>query len=82
MLLLTNTLFKTSSLTFESIIDSPQIQETDCCICAIDFVKFATATKPLADQASWIPYGPVRASSIPLIGTFHSDASLQMIDHM
>ena len=49
---------------------------------AMDFVKFATATKPLADQASWIPYGPVRASSIPLIGTFHSDASIQMIDHM
>ena len=49
---------------------------------ALDFVRYSTATKPLADQASWIPYGPVRASSIPLVGTFHSDASLQMIDHM
>jgi putative spermidine/putrescine transport system substrate-binding protein len=49
---------------------------------ALDFVRFATDTQRLADQASWIPYGPVRASSIPKIGTFHSDASIKMIDHM
>ncbi len=49
---------------------------------ALDFVRFSTSTQPLADQASWIPYGPTRASSIPLIGTYHSDASVQMIDHM
>jgi putative spermidine/putrescine transport system substrate-binding protein len=49
---------------------------------ALDFVRYSTGTKPLADQASWIPYGPTRASSIPMIGTFHSDASIQMIDHM
>ena len=36
----------------------------------------------MADQASWIPYGPLRNSSIPLIGTFHSDSSIKMIDHM
>jgi len=35
---------------------------------AMDFVKFATGTQPLAAQASWISYGPARASSIPLIG--------------
>jgi putative spermidine/putrescine transport system substrate-binding protein len=35
---------------------------------AMDFVKFATGTKPLAAQASWISYGPARNSSIPLIG--------------
>jgi putative spermidine/putrescine transport system substrate-binding protein len=49
---------------------------------ALDFVRFSTSTQPLADQASWIPYGPTRASSIPLLGTYHSDASIQMIDHM
>jgi putative spermidine/putrescine transport system substrate-binding protein len=35
---------------------------------AMDFVKFATSTQPLAASASWISYGPARASSIPLIG--------------
>ncbi|MDG2341001.1 MAG: ABC transporter substrate-binding protein [Paracoccaceae bacterium] len=49
---------------------------------AMDFLAFSTATEQLAAQASWIPYGPARASSIPLIGTFHSDDSIQMIDHM
>ena len=29
----------------------------------MDFVKFSTGTRPLADQASWIPYGPLRKSS-------------------
>ena len=49
---------------------------------ALDFIRFSTDTKRLADQASWIPYGPLRNSSIPLIGTFHSDPSIKMIDHM
>ncbi|MCP4790988.1 MAG: ABC transporter substrate-binding protein [Gammaproteobacteria bacterium] len=49
---------------------------------ALDFVTFATGTQPLADQASWIPYGPTRQSSIAKIGTFHSDASINMVDHM
>ena len=49
---------------------------------AMEFIKFSTGTKPLADQASWIPYGPLRASSLPLIGTFHEDDSINMIDHM
>ena len=49
---------------------------------ALDFIRFSTDTKRLADQASWIPYGPLRNSSIPLIGTFHSDSSIKMIDHM
>jgi putative spermidine/putrescine transport system substrate-binding protein len=35
---------------------------------ALDFVKFATSTQPLAASASWISYGPARLSSIPLIG--------------
>src|SRR5690606_21890144 len=34
---------------------------------ALEFVKFATGTKPLAEQAKYIPYAPVRRSSIALI---------------
>ncbi|MCP5087511.1 MAG: ABC transporter substrate-binding protein [Rhodobacteraceae bacterium] len=49
---------------------------------AMDYLSFATATEQLANQASYIPYGPARASSIPLLGTFYSDDSIQMIDHM
>ncbi|MGY9046114.1 spermidine/putrescine ABC transporter substrate-binding protein [Puniceibacterium antarcticum] len=32
-----------------------------------DFVKYATDTKRLADQANYISYGPARASSAPLV---------------
>ncbi|QFT57705.1 hypothetical protein FIU94_02615 [Sulfitobacter sp. THAF37] len=32
-----------------------------------DFIKFATDTKRLADQANYISYGPARASSAPLV---------------
>ena len=35
---------------------------------ALDFIKYASGTQALAAQASWISYGPVRQSSIPLIG--------------
>ncbi len=48
---------------------------------ALEFLKFATSTKPLADQASWISYGPVRKSSVPLIATFHG-TDVQMAPHM
>lgn len=34
---------------------------------AIDFLKFATQTQQLADQAKYIPYGPVRKSSRPIV---------------
>ncbi|MFT5638814.1 MAG: putative spermidine/putrescine transport system substrate-binding protein [Paracoccaceae bacterium] len=49
---------------------------------AMEFMAFSTTTEALAAQASWIPYGPARKSSIPLLGTFHSDDSIQMVDHM
>ena len=49
---------------------------------AMDFIAFSTDTQRLADQASWIPYGPARQSSIPLVGTFNSDPSIQMLEHM
>ena len=39
---------------------------------AMDFLKFSTGTKPLADQASYISYGPARKSSAPLVGKYHN----------
>ena len=45
---------------------------------ALDFIKFSTGTEPLAAQASWISYGPVRKSSAPLVGTYNSKPSLKM----
>jgi len=35
---------------------------------ALDFVKFATSTEPLAKAAEFISYGPPRKSSAPLVG--------------
>lgn len=48
---------------------------------ALEFLKFSTDTKRLAGQASWISYGPVRQSSIPLIGK-HAEADIEMGPHM
>ncbi|SME88680.1 putative spermidine/putrescine transport system substrate-binding protein [Tistlia consotensis] len=48
---------------------------------ALDFVKFSTDTQRLADQASWISYGPARKSSVPLIGNFH-DSDMKMGPNM
>ena len=45
---------------------------------AMDFIAFATDTKRLADQASWISYGPTRKSSSPLVGSFHNKPDLAM----
>ena len=49
---------------------------------ALDFVSFSTATEQLAAQASWISYGPARASSVAKIGTYHDNAAINMADHM
>jgi putative spermidine/putrescine transport system substrate-binding protein len=46
-----------------------------------DFVKFATDTQRLADQAKYISYGPARKSSAPLVGT-HADLGIEMAPHM
>jgi len=48
---------------------------------ALEFVKFSTDTQRLADQASWISYGPARKSSVPLIST-HAETGVQMMEHM
>lgn len=34
---------------------------------AKDFVRFATQTEPMANQAKYIPYGPVRKSSMAIV---------------
>ena len=35
---------------------------------AMDFVRFATGSRPLAGVASWVPYGPARQSALALVG--------------
>ena len=34
---------------------------------ALDFIRFATGSMPLAEEARYLPYGPARRSAIPLI---------------
>jgi putative spermidine/putrescine transport system substrate-binding protein len=48
---------------------------------AWDYIKFATASKQLAAQASWISYGPARLSSAALVGN-HADKGFDMKPHM
>jgi len=46
-----------------------------------DFVRFATDTQRLADQAKYISYGPARASSAPLVDK-HAELGIDMAPHM
>lgn len=46
-----------------------------------DFVKFATDTQRLADQAKYISYGPARESSAPLVSK-HATLGIDMAPHM
>ncbi len=47
----------------------------------LDFLKFATDTQRLADQAKYISYGPARKSSAPLVGN-HATLGIAMGPHM
>ena len=47
----------------------------------LDFLAYSTDTQRLADQASWIAYGPARKSSGALVGLFN-DGKTQMAPHM
>ncbi len=47
----------------------------------MDFLRFATDTQRLADQAKYISYGPARASSQPLVST-HAELGIEMGPHM
>ena len=46
-----------------------------------DYIRFATDTQRLADQAKYIAYGPARASSAPLVST-HEELGVEMGPHM
>lgn len=46
-----------------------------------DYLRFATDTQRLADQAKYISYGPARASSAPLVGQ-HAELGIDMAPHM
>ena len=48
---------------------------------ALKFIAFSTDTQRLADQASWISYGPARKSSVAMIGK-HAEAGIEMAPHM
>lgn len=48
---------------------------------ALEYIAFATDSQRLADQASWISYGPARLSSAPLVGMF-MDGKTEMAPHM
>ncbi|WP_316014938.1 extracellular solute-binding protein [Roseobacter sp. HKCCA0434] len=48
---------------------------------ALDFLRYATDTQRLADQAKYIAYGPARSSSAPLVST-HAELGIEMAPHM
>ena len=45
------------------------------------FVRYATDTQRLADQAKYISYGPARKSSAPLVSK-HAKLGIDMKPHM
>ncbi len=55
--------------------DGKQVDEV------LKFVKFATDTQRLADQAKYISYGPARKSSAPMVST-HATLGIEMAPHM
>ena len=48
---------------------------------ALEFIRFATGTRPLADQARYIAYGPARRSSMKLVST-HAQTGVDMRPHL
>ncbi len=56
-------------------VDNPQEQA------AKEFLRFATDTQRLADQAKYIAYAPARQSSTPLVST-HAETGVDMKPHM
>jgi putative spermidine/putrescine transport system substrate-binding protein len=47
----------------------------------MEYLRFATDTQRLADQAKFISYGPARKSSAPLVGK-HAELGIEMAPHM
>ena len=48
---------------------------------ALDYVRFATATRQLAAFAGYIAYAPLRASSLAQVGR-HAELDVEMMPHM
>jgi putative spermidine/putrescine transport system substrate-binding protein len=48
---------------------------------ALDFLKFATSTEQLAEQAKWISYAPARKSSLAKVGK-SNDGKTEMAPHL
>lgn len=48
---------------------------------AKNFVNFATTPERLAEQARWLPYGPMRQSAISLVGR-HAALGIEMSSHL
>ena len=48
---------------------------------AMEFIRFATGTRPLAEQAKYIAYGPARRSSMQLVST-HAETGVDMRPHL
>ena len=47
----------------------------------LEFIRFATGTRPLADQAKYIAYGPARRSSMSLVSR-HAATGVDMRPHL
>ena len=47
----------------------------------LEFIRFATGTRPLAEQAKYISYGPARRSSMQLVST-HAETGVDMRPHL
>ena len=47
----------------------------------LEFIRFATGTRPLADQSKYISYGPARRSSMQLVST-HEKTGVDMRPHL
>ena len=47
----------------------------------LEFIRFTTGTRPLADQARYISYGPSRRSSMQLVST-HAETGVDMRPHL
>jgi putative spermidine/putrescine transport system substrate-binding protein len=48
---------------------------------ALEFIRFATMSRQLAEQARFIAYGPARRSALPMVGA-HFEAGIDMKAHM
>jgi putative spermidine/putrescine transport system substrate-binding protein len=48
---------------------------------ALDFIRFATGSTPLAQEARLLPYGPARFSALPLVGQ-NPENNATMLPHL